>query len=115
MHHLSLAHQTNEEMMFEVKQSITELEDKLEIKIEHFAYPYGSLKDANQREFEFLKKLGFRTATLNHAGNVFLSSKNSSEKLPRYPLGNNATAEIITYYLNGIRHFAVNGWKKNIT
>lgn len=114
MHHLSLAHQTNEEMVFEIKQSKTELEDKLEIKIEHFAYPYGSLLDANKREFEFVKKLGFKTATLNHPGNVFLSSKNAAFKLPRYPLGNNTTKEKLTHYLNGISHYAVNGWKKII-
>lgn len=114
MHHLSLAHQTNEEMMFEVKQSKTELEEQLKIKIEHFAYPYGSLEDANQREFDWIKKLGFRTATLNHPGNVFMKSKNTTEKLPRYPLGNNTTDEKLTHYLNGIRHYAVNGWKKII-
>ena len=114
MHHLSLAHQTNEEMMFEVKQSKTELEDKLQIKIEHFAYPYGSLLDANKREFEFVKKIGFKTATLNHPGNVFMQSIATLEKLPRYPLGNSTTEERLIHSLNGIRHYAVNGWRKTI-
>lgn len=114
IHHLSLAHQTNEEMMFEVKQSKTELENKLKIKIEHFAYPYGSSNDANQREFDWIKQLGFKTATLNHPGNIFLSNKKALTSLARYPLGNSTTDEKLDQYLNGIRHFAENGCRKNL-
>lgn len=114
MHHLSLAHQTNEQMMFEIKQSKTELEDKIQIEIEHFAYPYGSLLDANKREFKFVKKIGFKTATMNHPGNVFMQSIATLEKLPRYPLGNSTTEERLIHSLNGIRHYAVNGWRKTI-
>ena len=114
MHHLSLAYQTNEDMIYEIKKSKIELEDKLKIQIEHFAYPFGSIYDAKNREFEMTNKIGFKTATLNHPGNTFLSNKKSLMSLARYPLGNSTTEEKMDQYINGISHFAENGWKKNI-
>jgi len=114
MNHLSLAYQSNEDMMFEIEKSKIELEDKLKIQIEHFAYPFGSINDANNREFEMTKKIGFKTATLNHPGNTFLKNKKSIMSLARYPLSNSTTDKKIEQYLNGISHFAENGWKKNI-
>ena len=110
--HYSLAHLSEFEMQKEIGGGKIELEEKIEKEIRHFAYPYGSLKDANDREFNFIKSLGFKTATLNHPGNVFSSSLSNRFLLPRYPLGNNTPLEKLEYYLNGIQHFSINGWSK---
>jgi hypothetical protein len=99
-------------MQKEIEAGKIELEKKLGKEICHFAYPYGSLKDANEREFDLIKKLGFKTATLNHPGNVFSSSLSNRFLLPRYPLGNITPLEKLEYYLNGIQHFSTNGWAK---
>ena len=110
--HYSLAHLTGFEMQKEIEDGKIELEKQVGKKIEHFAYPYGSLDDANDREFNFIKSLGFKTATLNHPGNVFSCSLSNRVLLPRYPLGNNTPLEKLEYYLNGIQHFSTNGWSK---
>jgi peptidoglycan/xylan/chitin deacetylase (PgdA/CDA1 family) len=110
--HYSLAHLTDFEMQKEIEDGKIELEKQVGKKIEHFAYPYGSLDDANDREFNFIKSLGFKTATLNHPGNVFSSSLSNRFFLPRYALGNNTTIEKLEYYFNGIQHFSTNGWSK---
>jgi peptidoglycan/xylan/chitin deacetylase (PgdA/CDA1 family) len=110
--HYSLANLTDSEMQKEIGGGKIELEKKIEKNIRHFAYPYGSLKDANNREFNLIKSLGFKTATLNHPGNVFTSSLSNSFFLPRYALGNNTTLLRFEYYLNGIQHFSTNGWSK---
>ena len=110
--HYSLAHLSDVEMQKEIEDGNIELEKKIEKKIRHFAYPYGSLKDANNREFNFIKSLGFKTATLNHPGNVFSSSLSNRFFLPRYSLGINTSIEKFEYYLNGIQHFSTNGWSK---
>jgi peptidoglycan/xylan/chitin deacetylase (PgdA/CDA1 family) len=112
VNHLSLAHLTEKEMKTEILFGKTEMEEKLNISIEHFAYPYGSFEDAGIREFNFINQLNFKTATLNHPGNIFSKSLNSRTYLPRYPLGNNTNQEKLTNYLNGIQHFAVNKWKR---
>jgi peptidoglycan/xylan/chitin deacetylase (PgdA/CDA1 family) len=110
--HYSLANLTDSEMYKEICDGKMELDKKIEKNICHFAYPYGSLKDANNREFNLIKSLGFKTATLNHPGNVFTSSLSNSFFLPRYALGNNTTLLRFEYYLNGIQHFSTNGWSK---
>lgn len=112
LNHYALSRLEHNEMEDEIISGKSEMESKLGIKIEHFAYPYGSLKDANNREFDCVKKLGFKTAVLNHPGNIFNSSKNATEKLPRYPLGNNTSRERFEQYLNGIQHFSTNHWNK---
>jgi peptidoglycan/xylan/chitin deacetylase (PgdA/CDA1 family) len=112
MNHLSLANLTVEEMMTEIESGKLEMEEKLEIKIDHFAYPYGSFEDAGKREFDFVRQLNFKTATLNHPGNVFSGSFNSRNYLPRYPFGNKTNKEKLSNYLNGIQHFSTNGWKR---
>lgn len=114
MNHLSLANQSFEDMVYQISQSKIELEEKLSIKIKHLCYPYGGLEDAGKREYAITKKLGFHTATLNHPGNVFLQHKNNSWTLPRYALGDFVSQERLSHSLNGIRHFAVNGWERVI-
>ncbi len=112
INHLSLANISIDEMKKEILNSKTELEDKLNIKINHFSYPYGSADDINREVVEFVKECGFITSTINHPGNIFLKSKNKSLLLPRYPLGDNVTDEQFSHYLNGIKHFAVNKTNK---
>jgi peptidoglycan/xylan/chitin deacetylase (PgdA/CDA1 family) len=114
MNHLSLANLTEEEMISEIESGKLEIEEKLEIKIDHFAYPYGSFEDAGKREFDFVRQLNFKTATLNHPGNVFTRNYKSRTYLPRYPLGNNTNQEKLFNYLNGIQHFSTNGWKREL-
>jgi len=50
------------------------IEEKLNIKISHFAYPYGSNNDINYFEHKILKKLKFKTAVttleIDHKDNV---------------------------------------------
>ncbi len=110
--HYSLVHLSDLEMQKEIEVGKIELEKNLEKEICHFAYPYGSLKDANDRDFTFVKNLGFKTATLNHPGNVYSSSLSNRLFLPRYALGNNTSAKRFENYLNGIQHFSTNGWSK---
>ena len=114
MHHVSLSHLSEEEMEWEIKTSKEEIEQYINKEVVHFSYPYGGLEDAGKREYTIAKKLGFHTATLNHPGNVFMQHKNNSWTLPRYALGDSVSQERITHSLNGIRHYAVNGWKKII-
>jgi peptidoglycan/xylan/chitin deacetylase (PgdA/CDA1 family) len=111
MNHLSLANLSEEEMKSEIESGKLEMEEKLEIKIDHFAYPYGSFEDAGKREFDFVRQLNFKTATMNHPGNVFSGSYKSRTYLPRYPLGNNTNQKKLSNYLNGIHHFSTNEWK----
>lgn len=91
------------------------MELKLGKKPEHFAYPYGGLSDAGIREYQAAADYGFKTATINYPGNIFLGHKNFTMSLPRYPLSDSTTKQNFNYFLNGIRHFSANGFHKVFT
>lgn len=114
VNHLSLANLSHEDAIKEIVDSKTELEQTLQQAIYHFAYPYGSIKDAADREWKIAEQVQFKTAVMNHPGNIFKSSKTTTCLLPRYPLGNTTTTEKLDNNLNGISHIGFNGFKKGI-
>lgn len=113
--HVSLKHiSLEEDLRNEIQTAKIELETYLGAKVKHFAYPYGGLEDAGAREYRMVKDLGFDTATLNYAGNIFNQHKSSIFALPRYPLGNSISREKLNYFLNGVYHFSTNQFEKTI-
>ena len=115
MNHLSMRMLSDDDLNYEVTASKAELEEKTGNPIAHFAYPYGGFGDAFTREYAAVKKIGFKTATINHRGNVSYGQKDFMECIPRMPLGQNTTVEKINFMLNGIDHFSFNGFAKTIT
>jgi peptidoglycan/xylan/chitin deacetylase (PgdA/CDA1 family) len=105
VNHLSLANLTYEETTTEVIESKRELEQILKRDIDHFAYPYGGLEDAKDREWKIAEHAKFKTAVMNHPGNLFKNNNSLMMHLPRYPLGEKTTFELLNYHLNGITHY----------
>ena len=62
------------------------IEAKIDKKIEHFAYPFGSRVEIGQREFDIVKSLGFKTTTTTRRGTIYKEHKNYLECLPRIML-----------------------------
>lgn len=83
----------NQLSLNEAKSEIVEanklIEEKIGKKIEHFAYPFGSIVEIGQREFNIVKSLGFKTTTTTRRGNIYLEHKNYLECLPRIMLTEN--------------------------
>lgn len=114
LNHLSLKNLSAEDLEKEITDSKIELQENIGTEVAHFAYPYGGFDDAGIREYQAAKKAGFKTAVLNHPGNIFYEHKNAMMTLPRYPLGNTTTKQQLEYYLNGIQHFSANPFTKII-
>jgi len=113
LNHLSLKNMSSEQVKTEVESAKIELEEKLNIKIEHFAYPYGGHNDVSAETSEIVNNIaGIKTAVLNLPGNLFHELEKNQTLIPRYPLGNNTTEEKLKFQINGIAHFSNNGWKK---
>jgi peptidoglycan/xylan/chitin deacetylase (PgdA/CDA1 family) len=112
MNHLSLTSLTDAELSDEIISSKAEIEKYITKEVNHFAYPYGGIEDAYSREYEFVKKAGFKTATLNKPGNIFTVSADQTECLPRMPLGNSTSKEKLEFILNGINHYSYNSFNK---
>jgi peptidoglycan/xylan/chitin deacetylase (PgdA/CDA1 family) len=114
MNHIALKQQNKVLVEQELRNSKLELESKIGRKVTHFAYPYGGKFDVSKVDIELTQKVGFKTATLNQPGNIFKSNRHSKFALARMPLGNRIDDERMNYYLNGIYHFSVNGFSKNL-
>jgi peptidoglycan/xylan/chitin deacetylase (PgdA/CDA1 family) len=114
MNHLTLANLDKTEMGKEISFAKSEMESKLGTEPDHFAYPYGGLEDAGNREYLAASKNGFKTATINYPGNIFTGHRNFTMSLPRYPLSDSTKKENFDFFLNGIRHFSANQFRKII-
>jgi peptidoglycan/xylan/chitin deacetylase (PgdA/CDA1 family) len=86
----------------EIHESREIIEGRIGKKVEHFAYPFGGRGEAGKREFELVKKAGFKTATTTRTGNIFPEHKDHLECLPRIPIsGNREDAFSLELFLSG--------------
>jgi len=78
--HLSLKNLKENECIDEIKASKKILENLVNRKIDHFAYPYGTKSDAGKREFKIVEELGFKSAVTTTVRKI---SKKKLFNLPR--------------------------------
>jgi peptidoglycan/xylan/chitin deacetylase (PgdA/CDA1 family) len=86
VNHLALNQLSEDEVINEVLEANRIIESKINKKIEHFAYPFGSRSEIMQREFDIVKNLHFKTVTTTRKGNIFSEHANYLECLPRLSL-----------------------------
>jgi peptidoglycan/xylan/chitin deacetylase (PgdA/CDA1 family) len=89
VNHLALNQLAENEIYDEVIEANRLIEDKINRKIEHFAYPFGSNYEINERECDIVKTLGFKTATTTRKGAIFPEHANHLWCLPRFELNEN--------------------------
>lgn len=117
INHLGLNTLTKEEALAEVLNSKKEIESKISNKAIHFAYPFGTKNEINQKEVEILKSTQcFKTATTTRMGNIFKAHNNSLHALPRIQvLGTQQDLSILDMYLCGLLPAIKNKFKKVVT
>ncbi len=84
--HYALNKLIKEDIIKEIVEANELIESKINKKIEHFAYPFGSSNEIEQREFDIVKSLGFKTVTTTRNGNIYPEHINYLECLPRFML-----------------------------
>ncbi|MFA7273184.1 MAG: polysaccharide deacetylase family protein [Crocinitomicaceae bacterium] len=114
MNHISVKQQSASIVEKEMKASKLEIEQYIGMEVIHFAYPFGSAFDVSKRDIDIAFDAGYKTSTLNQPGNIFRCNKQSRNALARMPLGNQTDSYRMENYMNGIYHYSVNGFKRNI-
>lgn len=91
VNHLRLSSLSDSDVFAEVSDSCKRIAEHTGKAPAHFCYPFGARGDADQREFDLIRKMGFKTATTTRWGNIFPGHYNNPEALPRVPLTNRFT------------------------
>lgn len=117
INHLTLKSLPEEEIIEEIIKSKKELEVKLGVEINHFAYPYGTSNEIGSREINILNKLNiFKTSTTTRTGNIFNKHKEFKNALPRIQvLGTQQDFYILNMYLSGFIPAIKNKFKRIVT
>ena len=88
--HLALNTLTKQEIIEEIVEANNLISSKINKSVEHFAYPFGSKNEVNQREFDIVKELKFKTVTTTRHGTIYKEHKNFLDCcLPRIMLTEN--------------------------
>jgi len=83
VHHYNLKQLTGEEVRWEIATSRQRLEEKIGSPVVHFAYPFGSRDEAEEREFSLAEEAGFHTMTTVREGTISAAHKTAFSHLPR--------------------------------
>lgn len=86
MSHPSFTSLKLDEIKDEINGGISKLKSVIDYEICHFAYPYGSVKEDGEREYEFLKSFCFKTAFVSYGGVITKNDINNMTHLPRFML-----------------------------
>lgn len=86
MSHPSFAPLALEDIKTEIEGGIKRLQSVINYDIHHFAYPYGSIKEDGEREYEFLKSFDFKIALVSFGGVITHNDINNLTHLPRFML-----------------------------
>lgn len=86
MSHPSFIPLTLEEIRKEIDGGIERLHSVINHDIKHFAYPYGSIKEDGEREYEFLKSFNFKTSFVSFGGVIIRDNVKDMTHLPRFML-----------------------------
>lgn len=85
--HPNLSRISSDNSLAEISESRKILEEKINLPVYHFAYPYGGINEVSYREITFTNKCGYRTASSTNFG--FINNRVDLHCLPRAALTNN--------------------------
>lgn len=99
--HPALSQLPEKEARKEIEQGREILQRNIERPVRHFAYPFGGVGEAAEREFAMCGDLGFITATTTRAGNLFPHHHNRPHSLPRVAVAANETLATLKADMSG--------------
>jgi peptidoglycan/xylan/chitin deacetylase (PgdA/CDA1 family) len=81
--HKAISSLSTEDAIREAILSKEKIQSYIQRPVEHFAYPFGTRKEANYREFRLLKHVGYHTCTTMRRGEIYPFHKFNLNMLPR--------------------------------
>ena len=113
--HPSLSVLSEDELFQEVSGSKLLLEERIGRKVYHFAYPFGSKNEIQDREVDLLRKSEFKSSVTTREGNVFPAHINYLHALPRIYIGPSTSLKYIQAFTSGRAPFLRDSFNRVIT
>lgn len=82
--HPSFVSLSEQEIRSEIEECVKIIENHIGKRVCHFAYPYGSLNEVNEREYKIAEQYGFKTIMTTISGGV--NTKTNRWRIHRYML-----------------------------
>ncbi|WNO10650.1 polysaccharide deacetylase family protein [Teredinibacter sp. KSP-S5-2] len=83
INHYNLRQLNQNDAKSELLKSKQQLESIISTPVNHFAYPFGTLNEADLREFSIARECDYHTATTTREGSIFPDHINHMHSLPR--------------------------------
>ncbi len=115
LHHFALKLLDPESAKHEILGSKKLIEQKIDLKVEHFAYPFGGSNEAGAREFAFVRNAGYLTGTTSRMGNIFADHARHTECLPRLDVPFLKNLSTLKAALDGAIPARMNRFKRIVT
>ena len=84
--HFPMNQLSKKQIIDEVIGANEQIENKINKKVNHFAFPYGTINEVEKKEIEVLNNLGFKSIVTARNGNVYKKHLNYKYCLPRIML-----------------------------
>ena len=113
--HSNLKNLDEESARKEIVDSKNKIEVFTGVEVEHFAFPFGSVNEAGEREFELAGQLGFKTSTTTRCGNIFPEHAGHMNCLPRITPSPYILSSFPQFYASGFIPALKQNFKRVIT
>ena len=85
--HPSFKFLNDDQIKYEINTSVARLESKLDVRVKHFAYPYGSADEIGRREVSITSMCNIESAVTTRIGNIHKGHSDHMYELPRVYIG----------------------------
>jgi peptidoglycan/xylan/chitin deacetylase (PgdA/CDA1 family) len=97
----------------QISESAKRLVDELGKPVTTFAYPYGDMADAGQRDFQLAAECNFAVSVTTRKGNVYTAHKFHPQALPRVMMsGRYQDLRYLDALMSGVPLALLNGFRK---
>ena len=101
--HQNLKILNDEEVKYEITKSLEVLENLINRKVKHFAYPFGGKDQVSTREYNLIKDMNFDSGVI---GSVYPIRDRNFFSLPRIYVGKNTCEKTLINHLSGFYNLA---------
>jgi peptidoglycan/xylan/chitin deacetylase (PgdA/CDA1 family) len=101
--HQNLKILSDDEVKYEITKSLEVLENLINRKVKHFAYPFGGKDQVSTREYNLIEGMNFDSAVI---GSVYPIKDCNFFSLPRIYVGKNTCEKTLVNHLSGFYNLA---------